>query len=79
MSTSGDVVPWVGAALWESCVGVAVVETRNMMVAVVQLPWTNCHVCSHMYIKTIVFIFQAREQVLFYYFESIAMHGPTHW
>ena len=45
MSTSGDVVPWVGAASWESRVGVAVVETRNVMVAVVQLPWTSCHVC----------------------------------
>jgi len=45
MSTSGDVVPWVGAALWESRVGVAVVETRNMMVVVVQLPLTSRHVC----------------------------------
>ena len=34
----GDIVPWVGVASWESCVGVAVVETRNMMVVVVQLP-----------------------------------------
>ena len=42
--TSGDVVPWVGAASWESRVGVAVVETRNVMVAVVQLPWKSCHV-----------------------------------
>ena len=49
MSTSGDVVPWVGAASWESRVGVAVVETRNVMVAVVQLPWTSCHVCWHMH------------------------------
>ena len=40
----GDVVPWVGAASWESRVGVAVVETRNVMVAVVQLPWTSCYV-----------------------------------
>ena len=76
---SGDVVPWVRAALWESRVGVAVVETRNVMVAVVQLPWTSCHVCWHMYIKTRVFIFQAREQVLFYYFGSIATYGPAHW
>ena len=45
MSTSGDVVPWVGAASWESLVGVAAVETRNVMVVVVQLPWTSCHVC----------------------------------
>ena len=37
MFTSGDVVPWVGAASWESRVGVAVIETRNLMVAVVQL------------------------------------------
>ena len=74
MSTSGDVVPWVRAASWESRVGVAVVETRNMMVAVVQLPWTSCHVYGHMYIKTRVLIFQAREQVLFYYFGSIGLH-----
>ena len=40
MSTSGDVVLTgrVGAALWESHVGVAVVETRNVMVA-----WFNFH------------------------------------
>ena len=76
---SGDVVPWVGAAPWESRVGVAVVETRNVMVVVVQLPWTSCHVYLHMYIKTRVFIFQAREQVLLYYFGSIATHGPAHW
>ena len=40
MSTSGDVALTgrVGAASWESRVGVAVVETRNVMVAVVQLP-----------------------------------------
>ena len=44
MSMSGDVVPWVGAASWESRVGVAVVEIRNVMVAVVELPWTSCHV-----------------------------------
>ena len=31
-----------------------------------------------MYIKTRVFIFQAYEQVLFYYFGSIATHGPAH-
>ena len=49
MSTSGDVVLWVGAASWESHVGVAVVETRNMMVAVVELPWTSCHVYGHMH------------------------------
>ena len=42
MSTSGDVVPWVGAASWESRVGVAVVETRNVMVAVVQLARMSC-------------------------------------
>ena len=42
MSTLGDVMPWVGAASWESRVGVAVVETRNVMVAMVQLPWTSC-------------------------------------
>ena len=41
----GDVVPWVGAESWESRVGVAVVETRNVMAVVVQLPWTSCHVC----------------------------------
>ncbi len=37
MSMSGDVglTGRVGAASWESRVGVAVVETRNMMVAVV--------------------------------------------
>ena len=45
ISTSGDVVLWVGEASWESHVGVAVVETRNVTVAVVQLPWTSCHVC----------------------------------
>ena len=46
-STSGDVVLTgrVGAASRESRVGVAVVETRNVMVAVVQLPWTRCRVC----------------------------------
>ena len=81
MSTSGDVVLTgrVGAASWESRVGVAVVETRNVMVVVVQLPWTSYHVYSHMYIKTRVFIFQAREQLLFYYFGSIATHGPADW
>ena len=42
MSTSGDVVPWVGAASWESRVGVAVVETRNVMVAAVQLARMSC-------------------------------------
>ncbi len=45
MCTSGDVVPWVGVASWELRVGVVVVETRNVMVVVVQLPWTSCHVC----------------------------------
>ena len=43
----GDVVLTgrVGAASWDSRVGVAVVEIRNVMVTVVQLPWTSCHVC----------------------------------
>ena len=36
-------VGWSGVV--EIGVGVAVVETRNVMVAMVQLPWTSCHVC----------------------------------
>ena len=38
-----DAVGWSGVVGIAVCV--AVVETRNMMVSVVQLPWTSCHVC----------------------------------
>jgi len=41
--------------------------------------WSMIYFYWYMYIKTRVFIFQAREQVLFYYFGSIATHGPAHW
>ena len=41
--------------------------------------WSMIYFYWYMYIKTRVFIFQSREQVLFYYFGSIATHGPAHW
>ena len=38
-----------GAVGWSGIVGIMCGSGRNVMVTVVQLPWTSCHVYGHMH------------------------------